>query len=140
MAVPDDNVHTGAPRGINDGGAILDRKRHWLFDEQMFAGPGGKDRVLTVELVRRGHVDGVDGRVDAQIRDRLVGHRRELLGEPLAGLVARIRRSHQRHRRVARKCLQHRRKGAAQSGDAHTQWSDSRVSHRQGPALSIVLS
>ena len=77
--------------------------------------------MLAMELMRRRDIDRVDGRIGAERRDRVVGLCGEILGEALARLGARVGGGNEPHRRVAGKCRQHHRKGAAKPGDAETE-------------------
>ena len=138
VAVPDDHMHAGTPSRIDDGRAIFDRQRHRFFDQQVLAGLGRLRRMLAMELMRRRDIDRVDGRIGAERRDRVIGVCGKFLGEALAGLRAGVGGGNEPHRRVARKCRQHHRKRAAKPGDAETERSC--INHRQGPALSLVLS
>ena len=138
VAVPDDHMHAGTPSRVDDGRAIFDGQRHRFFDQQVLAGLGRLRRMLAMELMRRCDIDRVDGRIGAERRDCVIGVCGKFPGEPFAGLRAGVGGRNEPHRRVAGQCRQHHRKRAAKSGDAETERSC--ISHRQGPALSLVLS
>ena len=53
-------------RGRDHGSAFLERERHRLLDQHVLAALRRKDCVLRVVLMRRRHVDDLDGRIGAK--------------------------------------------------------------------------
>ncbi len=68
MGVADDQMHLVPLDRRDDGVAIGERQRHRLFQDDVLAVLGSKDRVRRVELVRRGDVDHLDRRIGTSIR------------------------------------------------------------------------
>src|SRR5205823_12452846 len=52
--------------------SFLERDRHGLLDDDVFAGVGGDDRVRRVKLVRSRNPDGLDVPVGAHFLDAIV--------------------------------------------------------------------
>src|SRR5262249_3017864 len=67
VAMPDDDVTAGAAGPIDDFGALVERERHRLFDQQMFAVLRGKRRMLCMMLMWGRYVDRLDVRIGAQL-------------------------------------------------------------------------
>ena len=123
MAVADDEMHVRALRRLDHRGAVVERQRHRLLDQQMLAVLGGEHRMTRVILMRRRHIDGLDRRIGAQLLDRLVGLGGEIGGKTRPRLGARIGRRDQRNARIARERRQHHGEGAAEAGDAEPQFA-----------------
>jgi len=60
VAVSDDQMHAGALRRLDHRGAIVQRQRHRLLEQQMLAVLCGQRRMARVVLVRRRHIDDFD--------------------------------------------------------------------------------
>ena len=88
MAVADDDVHTGAFCCVDHSGARVERKRHRLFDQQMFAVLCRKRRVLRVVLMRGRDIDRLDVRIGAQRLDGCVSSGAKIRRQNAAGLRA----------------------------------------------------
>src|SRR6185436_1848866 len=66
VAVADDELHAVVARRVVHGAAIFERKGHRLLDQHVLLRRAREPRLAGVELVRRGYVDHLYGRVGAQ--------------------------------------------------------------------------
>ena len=80
----------------------------------------GENRVTGMMLVRRRHVDDLDGRIGAKVFDRLVGPGRKILRKAAARLWARIGRGDQFDARIAER-RQHHAECTAEARNADAQ-------------------
>jgi len=134
--VANDKVHTCAAGGVDDRGAFLQGQRHRFLDEQMFAMLSGERRMPGVPLVRRRHVNHLDGRINTKFFNCCVSVSGKFLGKTLSCLGARISRRHQADARVGLKGRQHHGKCASKSGDADAQFTFARSA--QAPTLDKI--
>ena len=138
VAVPDDHMHAGTPSRVDDDRAIFDASAPSVFRS------AGACRLRPPASHARDGIDAVlryrpRRRPDRRRAPRLCHRRlRKIPRRTACGPPCGCRRPQRAAPRVAGKCRQHHRKRAAKSGDAETERSC--ISHRQGPALSLVLS
>ena len=90
----------------------------------------GEHRMLRVILMRRRDIDRLDRRVGAQFLDGFVAFGGKIRGKPPPRLGPGIRRSHQRHARIAGKSRQHHGECAAEAGHTQTELAFGCVAQR----------
>jgi hypothetical protein len=100
VAVPDDEPRARALNGVDHRAGFRQRYRHRLLDQRVLAGSCRGFDVRRMVLVRRGHVDDVDGRVGADRFDASVDASVEIGGEACRRVGARVARRNEADARV----------------------------------------
>ena len=93
----DDEMHVGALGRVDHRGAVVQRQRHRLFDQQMLAVPCRQHGMSRMMLMRGRHIDDLDIGIGAEFLDGFVRFGREnCLAELRPRVGARIRHRDQR--------------------------------------------
>src|SRR5262245_6772804 len=139
VTMADNHVHAGAPRGIHDCAALIEREGHWLFDQEVFAVLGRKRGVPYVVLMRGRHINRLDSRISAQLLDGRVAPGGKVRGKLTPRFRSETGSRHERDSWVGNKGRHHHVKCAAETGYAETEPTFACAGHRQGPSPGFIL-
>ena len=130
MAVADQQIHARLLCRVDHRRAFVERQRHRFLDQHMPAGPGRRNRMVGVKLVRGCDIDRIERVVGAHVGNRSVCRAPEIGFEPRQRLRAGVGRGSELQLRMPCQGRQHHAEPASQPGNAKSQSS---VGHKPVP-------
>ncbi len=136
VGMADDQINLGFFDRGDDRIAIVERQRHRLFQNDVFAVLGGKNGVRRMELMRCRDVDGLDGRIGAQRGYVIIDFGVEIAGESFTRRGVGFRSGDDADARMFGGGTDHHRARHAEPDNAEADWPAGLAHQAGSPAAS----